>query len=78
MTTISLRLPDTLHRKVRDLARKDGISINQAITVALAEKISALFTAEYLEGRARRATKAKFRRAMGKAPDAPPPAEDAF
>lgn len=38
MSTISLRLPDSLHERVRKLAKEDNISINQFIATALAEK----------------------------------------
>ena len=44
MKTISLRLPDLLHETVRELAKREHVSINQFITLALAEKISALMT----------------------------------
>ena len=37
MTTLSLRLPESLHRGVKELAKQDGISINQFIAVAVAE-----------------------------------------
>ena len=53
MSTISLRLPASLHRRVRELAKKEEVSINQIITTALAEKLSALMTVEYLEERAK-------------------------
>ena len=46
MSTISLRLPDSIHRKVKELAKKESISVNQMITVAVAEKVSALAMAE--------------------------------
>lgn len=38
MSTLSLRLPDSLHKRVRDLAQQEGISINQFIRTAVAEK----------------------------------------
>lgn len=38
MSTISLRLPDSLHKQVRKLAEQESVSINQLITLALAEK----------------------------------------
>lgn len=38
MSTISLRLPDSLHERIRKLAKKDRISINQFAASALAEK----------------------------------------
>jgi hypothetical protein len=66
MSTISLRLPASLHKSVRELARKEDVSINQLINTALAEKLSALMTADYLDERAKRGRRAKFERAMGK------------
>ncbi len=66
MSAISIRLPDSLHRKVKEVAQRDNVSINQMITLAVAEKLSALETEDYLEKRAGRASKAKFRRALKK------------
>ncbi len=42
MSAISLRLPDSLHEKAREIAKQENVSINQMITLALAEKISAM------------------------------------
>jgi predicted DNA-binding ribbon-helix-helix protein len=72
MSTISLRLPASLHKSVRDLARKEDVSINQLITTALAEKLSALMTVEYLDERAKRGGRRKFERAMAKVKDVAP------
>ena len=72
MSTISLRLSESLHRQVRELARWEGISINQLIPTALAEKLSALMTSDYLEERARRGSREKFDRALGKVRETPP------
>ncbi|MCL4457253.1 MAG: type II toxin-antitoxin system HicB family antitoxin [Nitrospirae bacterium] len=72
MSTISLRLPDSLHETARELARKDRVSINQFIATALAEKISALITGEYLEERAKRGSRKKFEKAMAKVADVEP------
>jgi hypothetical protein len=76
MSAISLRLPESLHESVRELAQKEGISINQLITLALAEKVSALLTEEYLGARAERGSRAKFEKAMARVPDIEPQAED--
>ena len=38
MSRLSVRLPDSLHDKVRELARRDGVSINQFIATAVAER----------------------------------------
>ena len=76
MSTMSLRLPESLHEKVRELAEREGISINQLVTTALAEKISALLTQEYLEARAARGSRHEFVKVLDKVPDAVPDSGD--
>ena len=71
MSTLSLRLPDSLHQKAKELAKREHISINQMVTTALAEKIAALTTEEYLESRAARGDRRKFERAMARVPSRP-------
>ena len=75
MTTISLRIPESLHATVKQLVKREGISINQFITLALAEKVTAIATEEYLEERAKRGSREKFLAAMAKVPDVEPPDE---
>jgi hypothetical protein len=72
MSTLSLRLPDSLHKRVRELAQQDGISINQFISTAVAEKLAALMTEEYLEKRAARGSRDRFLSVLAKVPDVPP------
>ncbi|MCG3192877.1 MAG: hypothetical protein DIJKHBIC_02125 [Thermoanaerobaculia bacterium] len=69
MNTLRLGLPESLHDSVGELARQEGISINQFITTAVAEKVSALKTLEYLQDRAIRGTREAFDRALAKVPD---------
>jgi hypothetical protein len=76
MSAISLRLPNTLHRSVREMAEKEHVSINQMITLALAEKVSALMADEYLGSRAKRGSRAKFLKAMGKVAKTEPEPKD--
>jgi hypothetical protein len=61
---------------VRKLAEKESVSINQLITLALAEKLAALMTEEYLETRAKRGSRKKFERAMAKVPKVKPEDQD--
>ena len=68
MNTISLNLPESLHQRVKELAEKDRISIDQFVISAIAEKITAFMTQDYLEERAQRGSKEKFERAMAKIP----------
>jgi len=76
MSAISIRLPDSLHRMARDIARQDQISMNQFIASAVAEKVSALATEQYLNERAARGTVDKFRAALAQVPNAAPEAFD--
>lgn len=76
MSTMSLRLPESLHRKARELAEQEGVSINQLVTTALAEKVAALMTVDYLEERAKRGSRKEFERILKKVKDRPPVAGD--
>jgi predicted transcriptional regulator len=76
MSAISVRLPESLHEAVREMAERENISINQFITLALAEKVSALKTEEYLSARAQRGNRAKFEAALDNVADAEPEEED--
>ena len=76
MGALSLRLPESLHRKLGELAEKEGISINQLVTSAVAEKMSALMTEEYLGTRAKRASRSKFDAVLARVPDVEPEAFD--
>lgn len=76
MSVISVRLPDYLHESVRELARRENVSINQLITLALAEKVAALMAEEYLEARAARGERGKFEAAIDKVADVAPEERD--
>lgn len=60
MSALSLRLPDSVHRHIKELANKEGVSINQFIASAVAEKVSAIAAEEYLQARAERADTSAF------------------
>jgi hypothetical protein len=68
MSTLSLRLPESLHEQVKILSKKDGISINQFIASAVAEKMAALITEDYLQARAAQADEQAFFAALNKVP----------
>ena len=76
MSTLSLRLPTSLHRNLRELAEREGVSINQIINAAVSEKVAALHTLDYLRARAKRGSRAGFDAVLAKVPDVEPPAYD--
>ncbi len=76
MSTLSLRLPDSLHNMLKKVAKDDGVSINQFVSLAVAEKLSALSTESYLQERSARADRGAYLKILDKVPDAPPVAGD--
>jgi len=76
MTTLGVRLPDSLHRNARPYAEREGTSLNQLLATTLAEKLAALGAEEYLTERAHRASDAAFAEALAQVPDVPPQAGD--
>ncbi len=72
MSTMSLRLPESLHEHAREIAKREGVSINQLVATALAEKLSALDTIDYLEARAARGSRRAFLEALSRVSDAAP------
>ncbi len=72
MSTLSLRLPDSIHRHIKDIAKREGVSINQFISTAVSEKISAILTEEYLRSRAERAKPDTLQTILDKVPNREP------
>lgn len=72
MSALNLRLPDSIHRHIREIAREDGVSINTFITSAVAEKVSAITTENYISARAGKARKSAFKRVLDRVPKREP------
>ncbi len=76
MSALSLRLPDSIHRHIKEIAKKEGVSINQFISSAVSEKISALLTEDYLKSRAKKARKKDLKSILDRTPGREPLAGD--
>jgi post-segregation antitoxin (ccd killing protein) len=63
-STYPLRLPRSVKAEVERRARADGISINQFVATAVAEKLAAMSTAEFFAERRERADMKAFDRLM--------------
>ena len=72
MTCISIKLPDSLARKTREIAGKDGISINQFVSTAVSEKLCGWVTDDYIRQKSKKANKNKFHDALKQVPDSLP------
>jgi hypothetical protein len=76
MNNLSIRLPASLYKQLRECASAEQTSVEQLISSAVAEKLAALLSPEYLEARAKRASRKKFDAALKAIPDVDPPAFD--
>lgn len=72
MSTVQVHLPDSLQQQLQILAARDGISIDQFIATAVAEKMAALLTETYLEERAKRGSRTQYEAALAHVPDVEP------
>ncbi|MGF1601809.1 MAG: toxin-antitoxin system HicB family antitoxin [Thermosynechococcaceae cyanobacterium] len=72
MSNLSVQLPESLYKSLQMLAQQDGISVDQFIATAVAEKISALTTETYLEEMASRGSRAAYDAVLAKVPDIEP------
>jgi hypothetical protein len=72
MSKVSIQLPNSLHKQLRKWASAHGTPIDQLISSAVAEKLAALLSPEYLETRAKRASRKKFEAALKTVPDVEP------
>jgi len=72
MSTLSLRLPNSIHRHIKEIAYKEGVSINQFISSAVTEKISAIITEDYILERSEMANRKDFEKILKQVPKRKP------
>ena len=71
MTALTVRLPNSVHAKNRELAARDEISVNQFIASAAAEKLASMLTLDYLRQEAALGKRQDFERYLQAVPDVP-------
>ncbi|MCA1615433.1 MAG: toxin-antitoxin system HicB family antitoxin [Acidobacteria bacterium] len=76
MSSMNVELPDSLLRRAREMAEEEGVPLEQFIASALAEKVAAWTTVDYLKERAARGDRAKFQAAMNSVADTKPEESD--
>ena len=75
--TYPLKLPTSIKKAAQRLAKEDGVSLNQWIAVAVAEKVGVAETAaDFFKRRAGRATGQGLMKVLRRAPKSRPEAED--
>lgn len=76
MTALTIRLPNSVHQKIKELAARDAVSVNQFIASAAAEKMASVMTLDYLKAQAAQGKRSDFEHYLGQVPDAPAQAGD--
>jgi predicted transcriptional regulator len=76
MTSVSVKIPDSLAKQAREMAEKEEITLDQLVSSAVAEKVAAWKTVGYLESRAARGSREKFEAALNKVPHVEPDEHD--
>ena len=76
MSNYALRLPESLKQAAKRIAAADDTTMNQFFVVAIAEKISAMETAQFFEKRAAMTTRESAQAAWGKVGTSPAMPED--
>jgi len=76
-STYPLKLPTSIKKAAQRLAQEDGVSLNQWIAVAVAEKVGVMETAaEFFKKRAGKADGEGLMKFLRRAPNVPPEPED--
>jgi hypothetical protein len=72
ITTFPLRLPKSVKAAAAQLAKEEGISLNQLVATAVAEKLAVLRTAAFFAERRKRADMAQLHSLLTRSGGAPP------
>ena len=77
MSAITVRLPNSVHQKIKELAARDDISVNQFIASAVSEKMASVMTIDYLKAEAEKGQRSAFEKFLRLVPDRPADENDA-
>ncbi len=76
MSKVSVHLSESLREQAAAVATQEGVSMDQFIATAVAEKVATLKTVDYLQERAKRGSREKLLAVLAKAPDVEPEERD--
>lgn len=76
MTALTIRLPNSVHESIKELAKRDGISVNQFIASAAAEKMASFLTVEHLKREAAKGKRKDFEKFLRLVPNVPAASSD--
>lgn len=71
MTALTVRLPNSVHQKVKELAERDEIWVHPFIASAVSEKMASVMPLDYLKSEAAKGQRSDLDYFLGLVPDAP-------
>lgn len=71
MTALTIRLPNSVHQKIKELAARDDVSVNQFIASAASEKMASVLTLDFLKQEAAKGKRSDFDHYLSLVPDTP-------
>ena len=71
MTAITIRLPNSVHQKIKELAARDDVSVNPFIASAASEKMASVLTLDFLKAEAAKGKRNDFDHYLSMVPNAP-------
>ena len=71
MTAITIRLPNSVHQKIKELAARDDVSVNQFIASAASEKMASVLTLDFLKVEAAKGKRSDFDHYLSMVSDVP-------
>jgi hypothetical protein len=76
MSTLTVKLPESLRKSIEALATKEGYSVSQFLASAAGEKLAVVMTMDYLRREANQGRREDFERYLAAIPDVKPPEND--
>ncbi|MEJ2053090.1 MAG: toxin-antitoxin system HicB family antitoxin [Calditrichaceae bacterium] len=76
MKAIQVRIPDTIHHKLKELAKEEGISINNFIVSSISNEVIRQETRDFFKKASAHFNPKDFAEALAAVPDAPVPESD--
>ena len=72
MVKMQLRLPDSIHSKIKKIALRESVSINQFLVNSISNELIRYETLRFFEDRAKDFSEQDFLEALAEIPDIPP------
>ncbi len=72
MSTLTIQMPDSLARQLRECAASGGVTMDQLLSAAAGEKLSASLTVDHLRQRAAQGKGEDYAAFLAASPNVPP------